>query len=84
MPSTEIDTNPLLAIFGLAAEVNLSVMSQNALAFTSLLARRLIHLKCEHVSPPPIDTWLKEVTVTHWFFKDPWQGVAPLFRLSAG
>ncbi len=80
----DIDTNPLLAIFGLAVDVNLSVTVQKALAFATLQARRLILLKWKHVSPPSFDTWLKEVTVTHWFFKDLWQGVVPLFRLSAG
>ncbi len=43
------------------ADVNLSVTVQKALAFTTLLARRLILLKWKHVSPPSFDTWLKEV-----------------------
>ncbi len=55
------DTDPLLAIFGLTVDVNISVTVQKALAFTTLLARRLIVLKWKHVSPPSFDTWLKEV-----------------------
>ncbi len=64
----------------LTVDVNISVTVQKALAFTTLLARRLILLKWKHVSPPSFDTWLKEVftciklekneTNTHWFFKD--------------
>ncbi len=57
----DIDTDPLLAIFGLTVDVNISVTVQKALAFTTLLARRLILLKWKHVSPPSFDTWLKEV-----------------------
>ncbi len=57
----DIDTDPLLAIFGLTVDVNISVMVQKALAFTTLLARCLILLKWKHVSPPSFDTWLKEV-----------------------
>ncbi len=55
------DTDPLLAIFGLTVDNNISVTVQKALAFTTLLARRLILLKWKHVSPPSFDTWLKEV-----------------------
>ncbi len=55
------DTDPLLAIFGLTVDVNSSVTVQKALAFTTLLARRLILLKWKHVSPSSCDTWIKEV-----------------------
>lgn len=44
-------TNPLLAIFGMVIDVNLSVTVQKALAITTLLARHLILLKWKHVSP---------------------------------
>ncbi len=54
----DIDTDPLLAIFGLTVDVNISVTVQKALAFTTLLARRLILLKWKHVSPPSFDTWI--------------------------
>jgi len=50
----DLDTNPLLAFFGMT-DVNLSVMVQKALAFTTLIARRLILLKWKHASSPSFD-----------------------------
>jgi len=45
----------------MTVNVHLSVMVQKALAFTTLLVRRLILLKWKHASPSSFDTWLKEV-----------------------
>ncbi len=52
------DTDPLLAIFGLTVDVNISVTVQKALVFTSKTPHSF---KVEARLTPSFDTWLKEV-----------------------
>lgn len=56
-----ISPNPLSAIFGISPDADLPVALERALAFTSLLARRLILLNMKLPSPPTHDRWVKEV-----------------------
>ena len=53
--------NPLSAIFGIPPDGNLSGSLKQALAFTTLLARRLILLKWKLSHPPSHDHWVREV-----------------------
>lgn len=56
-----ISPNPLSAIFGISPDADLPVVLERALAFTSLLARRLILLNWKLPRPPTHDRWIKEV-----------------------
>ena len=56
-----IDPNPLSAIFGVPPDNGQPVVMKRALAFTTLLARRLILFKWKHTSPPTHNRWIKEV-----------------------
>lgn len=54
MPCRSLDPNQLSAIIRISPGADLSLPVQKALAFTTLLARHLILLKCKHVSPLPL------------------------------
>ena len=57
-----IDPNPLIAIFGVRPDgVTFSNSMYDFIAFTTLLARRLILLKWKHTSPPTHTRWIKDV-----------------------
>ena len=58
---TTISPEPLLALFGAPLEPCTSRVIQNVLAFTTLLARRLILLKWKHSQPPSHGRWVEEV-----------------------
>uniref|UniRef100_A0A669DKG7 Reverse transcriptase domain-containing protein n=1 Tax=Oreochromis niloticus TaxID=8128 RepID=A0A669DKG7_ORENI len=56
-----VPPNPLSAIFGIPPDLNLSGPLKQALAFTTLLARRLILLKWKLPHPPTHDHWVRDV-----------------------
>lgn len=57
-----IDPNPITALFGvLPNQPDLTSYQTNAVAFSSLLARRLILLKWKDVQPPSFIQWVREV-----------------------
>ncbi|CAI5671647.1 unnamed protein product [Oreochromis niloticus] len=56
-----VPPNPLSAIFGIPPDSNLSGPLKQALAFTTLLARRLILLKWKLPHPPTHDQWVRDV-----------------------
>ena len=62
----ELSPEPLVALFGIPSSTtpNFSSGKRCVLAFTTLLARRLILFKWKHVLPPSYNSWLKEV-LTH-------------------
>ena len=58
----EIEPNPLTAIFDVAPkEANLSTSQRKAIAFSSLLARRLILFNWIKAIPPSHKRWTEEV-----------------------
>lgn len=56
-----VNPDPLVALFGLPPTLGWSRSSQHVIAFTTLLARRLILLKWTHVAPPTHNTWIQEI-----------------------
>lgn len=56
-----IHPNPLSAIFGIPLDPDLSRSLKQVLAFSTLLARRLILLRWKHSVPPSHDQWVREV-----------------------
>jgi len=59
--NTNLEPNPLTALFGLPPTKNLPTTIQRVMAFTTLLARRAILLKWKHVSPPTHNSWVHEI-----------------------
>ena len=59
--NTTISPQPLLALFGAPLQPFASRVIQNVLAFTTLLARRLILFKWKHPQPPSHSRWVEEV-----------------------
>lgn len=59
--NTNLELNPLTALFGLPLPKNLPVTTQHVVAFTTLLARRAILLKWKLVSPPTHNSWIREI-----------------------
>ena len=58
----EIQPDPTIAIFGVAPpEVSLSLVQADAVAFSSLLARRLILLQWKSNNPPTHSQWIESV-----------------------
>ena len=62
-----ISPNPICALFGFTPETR-SIRGKAfvVIAFTSLLARRLILLACKQTTPPSFTRWIKE---TMYFLK---------------
>jgi hypothetical protein len=57
-----IDPDPLMGIFGVVPEgIDLRKDIHSVIAFTTLLARRLILFKWKRVDPPTHGSWIKEV-----------------------
>ena len=56
-----IDPDPLTGIFGVPSVPNMSNPARRIIAFTTLLARRLILLKWIHPSPPTHNRWIHEI-----------------------
>lgn len=64
MFKTRIEPDPLCALFGLAPKVTCASLPNSAqvvIAFSTLLARRLILLKWKQHSPPSFSQWVKDV-----------------------
>lgn len=59
--SNTVDPDPLTALFGILSVPNAPKGTQQVIAFTTLLARRLILLKWTHSSPPTHNRWIQEV-----------------------
>ena len=59
--NTNLEPNPLTALFGLPLPKNRPVSTQRVMAFTTLLARRAILLKWKHISPPTHNSWIREI-----------------------
>ena len=62
--NTSITPDPLLALFGAPLQPITSKVMQTVLAFTTLLARRLILLKWKHPQPPSHNRWVKELLLS--------------------
>lgn len=62
--STAITSEPLVALFGVPLQPSTSRTMQQVIAFTTLLARRLILFKWKHVQPPSHSRWVKEVLLS--------------------
>ena len=62
--NTTISPEPLLALFGAPLQPLASKVTRTILAFTTLLARRLILLNWKHPQPPSYSSWVKEVLLT--------------------
>lgn len=56
---SKIEPHPLTALFGIPSRPEMHV--EQVVAFTTLLARRLILLRWKHSSPPTHDSWIKEI-----------------------
>ena len=56
-----VDLDPLTALFGIPLMPNVSSSARRIIAFTTLLARRLILLKWIHPSPPTHNRWIQEI-----------------------
>lgn len=67
--NTPISPDPLLALFGTSLQPSTSKTMQTVLAFTTLLARRLILLNWKLSQPPSHDRWVKEVLLSIKFEK---------------
>lgn len=64
MFGTRLDPDPVSALFGLTSKESLAVLPTKAhvvIAFTSLLARRLILFKWKQNTPPSFSHWVKDV-----------------------
>lgn len=59
--SNTVDPDPLTALFGILSVPNAPKGTQQVIAFTTLLASRLILLKWTHSSPPTHNRWIQEV-----------------------
>lgn len=58
----KITLNPLLLLFGVTAEgLGLPAGGRKLIAFSTLLARRLILLKWKDVAPPTVLHWIRDV-----------------------
>lgn len=62
--NTTVVPEPLLALFGVSLQPFASGVMQHVLAFTTLLARRLILLKWKCVQPPSHNRWVKELLLS--------------------
>ena len=56
-----IDPDPLTALFGIPSLPNVTNSAQRIIAFTTLLARRLILLNWIHPLPPSHNRWIHEI-----------------------
>ncbi|KAJ4924308.1 hypothetical protein JOQ06_000548 [Pogonophryne albipinna] len=56
-----VDPSPLTALFGIPLMPNAPITSKRVIAFTTLLARRLILLKWIYSSPPTHNRWIHEI-----------------------
>ena len=56
-----VDPDPRTAIFGISVDEDTTAAMRRVIAFTTLLARRLILFKWKHASPPSHSRWIKEV-----------------------
>lgn len=57
-----VDPDPVIAIFGTApSEEHFTTLQMNAIAFLTLMARRLILMQWKSVRPPSFKHWVKEV-----------------------
>lgn len=64
MLGTRLDPDPICALFGVTAEESRAVLPTKAyviIAFTTLLARRLIFFKWKQHTPPSFSHWVKDV-----------------------
>lgn len=52
---------PLTAFFGISSSLNVPKSTRKIIAFSTLLARRLILLKWSHSTPPIHNKWIQEV-----------------------
>ena len=59
--NTNLEPNPLTALFGLPQTKNLPSTTQRVMAFTILLARVIILLKWKYVSSLSHNSWLCEI-----------------------
>ncbi len=60
--TVKIDPNPLMSIFGIIPEgMELPVGGHKIVAFTTLLARRLILLRWKEAVPPSVSHWIRDV-----------------------
>lgn len=58
---TNLELNPLTALFDHPPTKNLLITTQRVMAFTTLLARQTILLKWQHASPPIFNCWICEI-----------------------
>lgn len=64
MFGTQLDPDPICALFGLTPEKSRAVLPAKAyvvIAFTTLLARRLILFRWKQQAPPSFSHWVKDV-----------------------
>lgn len=60
--AVNVDPDPLIAVFGTApSEEQFTTLQLNAIAFLTLMARRLILMQWKSVKPPSFKHWVKEV-----------------------
>ncbi len=60
--TVKIDPNPLMSLFGIIPEgMELPVGGHKIVAFTTLLARRLILLRWKEAVPPSVSHWIRDV-----------------------
>lgn len=62
--STNIDPEPLLALFGVSLRPGLTAQDIKVVAFTTILVRLAILLKQKHTSPPTHDRWISDIYCT--------------------
>lgn len=60
--TVKLDPNPLMSLFGITPEgMQLPVGGHKVVAFTTLLARRLILLRWKDAAPPSVSHWIRDV-----------------------